>query len=156
MEWESTIFHPFWVVPFFHFLPYWDCVLLVCTLMTTGGRQSWPSGHCQSLCSLGCHSQWHDGATAAPQYHSQHQRSIWGRNVYPGYFPKIFHWHLLGRTRKHQHCNLQNAWQWMETKSQKSRMLNVTKLWKFLNQFMAPLCVWMCEGDMPFFQSMSN
>lgn len=43
-----------------------------------------------------------------------HRRHIRGRNVCPGCFLKIFHWHLLGRSRKHQHHIFQKEWPWKE------------------------------------------
>lgn len=69
--WESTIFHPFRVAHFLHFLPYWNWVHLLCTLITVGQQQSWHSCHCQSLHRLSGTPDSMTRPTAAPQYHSQ-------------------------------------------------------------------------------------
>ena len=117
------------------------------SLLTVGWQKSWPEF---------VHSVVTPGVRIRPLEHLDitvdkllkiHLR----RNVCPSCFLKIFHWHLLGRSRKQQHHNSQNTWQEMERKPQESQTLDGKQLWKFLNPFITFIFVWMHKSDIWFF-----
>lgn len=129
-EWDSVGYCIHSEFMFFHFVPFVPCwVHLMCTLIPVVIGKNHDIVVIARICADsvvtpgGMIGPWRylDIADNKPNW-----RSTCGKNVCPGGFLKIFHWHLLGRSRKSQHCNLQNG-NGMERKPQKTQTLNAKK-----------------------------